>query len=110
MIYDYLYNNKKDINDIIRSKDKINIILYYSNSCWYCTQLMPVWNRIKKKYLNDNNINIIGVERDNIKHMLKKYKGNVFGFPTIIKIKEGNIVGNYEGDRRFKSLNIFIKK
>lgn len=110
MIYEYLYKNKKDINDIIRSKDKINIILYYSNSCWYCTQLMPVWNRIKKKYLNDNNINIIGVERDNIKHMLKKYKQNVFGFPTIIKIKKGKIVGNYDGDRSFKSLNIFIKK
>lgn len=110
MIYEYLYKTKKHINDIIRSKDKINIILYYSNSCWYCTQLMPVWNRIKKKYLNDNNINIIGVERDNIKHMLKKYKQNVFGFPTIIKIKKGKIVGNYDGDRSFKSLNIFIKK
>ena len=110
MIYDYLYNNKKDINDIIRSKDKINIILYYSNSCWYCTQLMPVWNRLKKKYLNHDNINIINVEKDNIEHMLKKYKGNVFGFPTIIKVRGGKIDEIYEGQRELKLLNTFIKK
>ena len=63
------------------------------------------------KYDTSNNVrNLHLINWQILKHMLKKYKGNVFGFPTIIKIKEGNIVGNYEGDRSFKSLNIFIKK
>ena len=110
MIYEFLYNNKKDINEIIKSNEKVSIVLYYSNTCWYCNELIPVWNKIKKKYFNDNYINIINVEKDNIKYMLKKYKSNIYGFPTIIKIKGGKIIDNYEGDRSFKSLNLFIKK
>ena len=42
--------------------------------------------------------------------MLKKYKGNVFGFPTIIKVRGGKIDEIYEGEREFKLLNTFIKK
>jgi len=99
--------NKKDINDII-GKHKC-VCLYHWNMCGYCQALMPTWNRLCKKYMNDKNVIIINIEL-NEKPLLKaNYRKDINGFPTIIKYDKGKRIDEFNNKREFKELNDFVK-
>ena len=84
--------------------------MYHSDICEHCLKLMPLWKRISKKYDKSEEIAIINVEANYINYLQVKYKKNIKGFPTILKYKNGKLIEEYDGDRKTKSLNMFILK
>jgi len=109
MILDIIKDNKRDINKILKEHDNVTI-LYHSYMCGYCLKLMPVWKRISKKYEKSRNIIIVNVEANNMEYLHKKFKKDIIGFPTILKYKKGKLIEEYDGNRKTKSLNMFIAK
>ena len=109
MILELRKDSKKDVHKILKQHNNVTI-LYYSDMCGHCLKLMPVWKRLLKKYDKSEKIAIINVEANNINCLRVNYKKNIEGFPTILKYKNGKLLDEYNGDRKTKSLNMFILK
>jgi thiol-disulfide isomerase/thioredoxin len=108
MFYLLLTENKRDINDIIKTSPNITILFYW-NMCGHCIALKPIWDKVCNKYKNDKNCSILNVELSQIKNLNAKYKKDINGFPTITKYKNGKKIGEYEGERTFKDINKYVK-
>lgn len=108
MFYNLNIYNKKDINKIILTQDNV-VILYYSNTCSYCIQLKPIWNKLCNGIKNNNSVIIVNVESNNIKYLRAKYKKNIMGYPTIIKYSTGKKHSEYSGRRELKDMKKFVK-
>ena len=109
MIYNLTNLNKKDINKILIEHNNA-VVLYHSNTCGYCIDLMPFWKRVTKKHVKDNNVIIINAEANDIKYLRVKFKKNIIGYPTIIKYSNGKLIGEYDREKKAKELNNFLKK
>jgi thiol-disulfide isomerase/thioredoxin len=108
MFYLLTSENKKSVNDIIKTSPNITILFYW-NMCGHCTALKPTWDKVCNKYKKDNNCNILNVELAEIKNLKANYKKGVNGFPTIAKYKNGKKIGEYNGERTLKDINKFVK-
>jgi|OM-RGC.v1.029586195 thiol-disulfide isomerase/thioredoxin len=109
MIYNLTNLNKKDINKILIEKNNV-VVLYHSNTCEYCIDLMPLWKRVTNKYVKDNNVIIINAEANCIKYLRVKFKKNIIGYPTIMKYSKGKMISEYDGEKKARELNNFLKK
>jgi len=109
MIFEFNKDSEKDVHKILKQHNNVTI-LYHSDMCGHCLKLMPLWKRASKKYDKSEEIAIINVEANNINLLQVKYKKNIEGFPTILKYKNGKLIDEYTGDRKTKSLNMFILK
>ena len=109
MIYNLTNLNKKDINKILIEKNNV-VVLYHSNTCGYCIDLMPLWKRVTNKYIKDNNVIIINAEANCIKYLRVKFKKNIIGYPTIMKYSNGKMISEYDGEKKARELNNFLKK
>jgi len=109
MIFELNKDNKTDVNKLLKEHNNVSI-LYHSDICEHCLNLMPTWKRLSKKYDKSDEIIIINVEANNINNLQVKYKKNIEGFPTILKYKNGKLIEEYYGDRKAKTLNTFILK
>lgn len=97
---------KKDANLLEKKiNDKTNcIVLYYSETCFYCKMMKPEWNKFENKHKNNNDIIIANVEAQNMN--LLNSKPMIMGYPTIYKYKNG-IEKEYKGDRSCSDLEKF---
>ena len=109
MIYNLTDLNKKDINIILIEHNNV-VVLYHSNTCGYCIDLMPLWKRVTNKHVKDNNVIIINAEANDIKYLRVKFKKNIIGFPTIIKYSKGKMISEYDGEKKAREFNNFFKK
>ena len=109
MIYNLTNLNKKDINKILIEHNNV-VVLYHSNTCGYCIDLMPLWKRVTNKYVKDNNVIIINAEANCIKYLRVKFKKNIIGYPTIMKYSKGKMISEYDGEKKARELNYFFKK
>ena len=109
MIYNLTNLNKKDINKILIEHNNV-VVLYHSNTCGYCIDLMPLWKRVTNKYIKDNNVIIINAEANYIKYLRVKFKKNIIGYPTIMKYSKGKMISEYDGEKKARELNNFLKK
>jgi len=109
MIYNLTNLNKKNINKILIENNNV-VVLYHSNTCGYCIELMPLWKRVTNKYVKDNNVIIINAEANCIKYLRVKFKKNIIGYPTIMKYSKGKMISEYDGEKKARELNNFFKK
>ena len=108
MFYILAADNKKQINSIIKTSPNITILFHW-NMCGYCAALKPTWDKVCKKYHNDNNCHILNVEVGQLNNLGKKYRDGVNGYPTITKYKHGKNIAEYNDERTLKNLNKFVK-
>jgi thiol-disulfide isomerase/thioredoxin len=73
------------------------LTLYHLHGCPHCVSLMPVWNRLKKKY-GDN----MAEYEANANPNLMNSKG-IHSYPTILFGDK-----HYKGDRSYKDLEKFL--
>lgn len=86
----------------------IEVILFKAEWCGHCTQFIDTWQTLQKNIKNPN-IKFTTYEQTNKKHKEEFTTYNVTGFPTI-KIKIGETVTEYTGDRSLEDLTQFISK
>jgi thioredoxin domain-containing protein 5 len=108
MLYLLTYENKDNINDIIKKSPNLTILFYW-NMCGHCAALKPIWDKVSNKYKKDYKCCVLNVEVSQLKYLKAKYKKNINGFPTILKYKNGKKINEYNGERTLKDINKFVK-
>jgi thiol-disulfide isomerase/thioredoxin len=97
----------------------IDVILIHANWCGHCQTLMPEWKKMKEIIKNDKNIHVHEIESSDadkdhrIDEFNKKTKGGrkitVPGFPTIVRLENGDI-SEYKGERTAEKLAKWARK
>jgi thioredoxin-related protein len=109
MIINLNEENKDNVEFIIKKHNNV-IIFYYSNMCYYCNILKPIWRNLCMYAKNTKDVVIINVESNNIKHLNKNYKDGLSGYPTILKYCKGKKNSEYTGERNLPDLKKFVEK
>ena len=98
-------NANKKFKTFINNHEHV-ICLYHWLSCGFCLSFANVWNKVMNKYKDD--INVISIELEAIKHIDKKYQ--VSAFPTIVIFKNGVKEKEFTKARTEKELIKFIEE
>ena len=102
-----LYRNMdKFTNTNFINSSKKQLVLFYSPDCGYCKQVLPIWNKFELDFNGRKNTVVTKINGYSYPDLCKRYK--IEGFPTILFIKDGNIVAKYSGDRTYNSLLEFL--
>jgi len=98
-------------NESMKVNKSKKVIFYNFNTgwCYYSKILQPEWNKLQKHYSNNKKIKIIDIkcEKKENKEICKKF--NVKKYPTLIKVKNGEVI-NYNSERKLKKIIVKIKK
>ena len=81
-----------------------SLVLFYADWCGHCKKMKPEWEKFEngqygkycKKYES----------KDITSEMSERY--GVQGYPTILLLKDGEVVQKYEGERNTNSFEEFI--
>lgn len=104
-----LYNNiDKFTNTKFLDSSKKQLILFYSPDCGYCKQVLPIFNKFQLDFNGRKNVQINKINGYSYPDLAKQY--NIEGFPTILFIKDGNIIMKYSGDRSYNSFVEFLNQ
>jgi len=96
--------------------DKLNITLYFAHWCGHCKKFIKdTWKDLKKKYKDDESVQLNDIDCTNIKSRITTPKGkDIEGFPSVVvnyKDKAGELYEEeYKGGRSSKHLETFIAK
>jgi len=86
----------KNFHEVAMDEAKDVLIEFYAPWCGHCKQLVPVWDKLGKKYADHASIVIAKI--DSTANELEEIK--VQGFPTIKLIKSGtNEIVDFDGER-----------
>jgi thioredoxin-like negative regulator of GroEL len=94
---------EKNVQMEKNAKDKL--VLFYSNSCGYCTQFMPVWMQCKEELKANKNLEVFEIECSNGGNGC----ANVRGYPTVIMYVNGSPV-EFQGERTVDAVLAFVHK
>ncbi len=78
-------------------------VLFSADWCGYCKQLKPVWAEISDK-VGTAMVDCTSGNKDIVKFM------EIQGFPSIHIYKEGNYMGEYNGDRTAEGLMSYAQR
>ena len=106
-------NNKniKEANNYINNK--ISLVAVFSKQCIHCINTLPEWKKLKKILKNKftNSCGVIEIYSENLNSIISTDLHNkVIGFPTILVMKNGNVIDTFNGKRTSKELHKFFKK
>jgi hypothetical protein len=73
------------------------LVLYHLNGCHHCTELMPIWNELKKTH----GAHMEEYEATAHPELMKRH--NITSFPTIMKSKR-----EFKGERTGENLKVFL--
>ena len=81
--------NKDDANLLEKrmNDEKVCIVLYYMDGCFFCENMKPEWTKFEDKYNNHKTCTISKIEASNIDLLTKKPE--IAGYPTICKYING---------------------
>ena len=108
--------SRKHRHTIRKSKPAITVGLIYANWCTHCQHLKPEWKKMKKG-MNGMKCHYLEIEdadphKDRkIAHVNTRLKGEKLvanGYPTIFRIKGGNLE-YYQGERTAQAMQQWFK-
>jgi thioredoxin-like negative regulator of GroEL len=85
------------------------LILYHADWCGHCQAFQPTWGSVKSQLSKEKGIRVAEVEHTNLGN-LPANLSRVAGFPTIMIIRSGKPVTEYQGDRSLADVVSFAKK
>ena len=81
------------------------LLFFYADWCHYCDEFKPEWAKLEQILGNNPNIQLVKINGDERKDLMKQY--NVPGFPTVILITgQGPIP--YDGPRTSDGIMDFL--
>lgn len=81
--------NDVDNNFVETEDDKTEVLNVYAKWCGWSKKLLPEWTKVENYYKNNNNIVIRKVEENEDNELIQKLQ--IAGFPSIFKIRNGEI-------------------
>lgn len=91
---------------------KPNMCGVFSNSCGHCEAMKPEWNKLKSVISREHgNGSLVEIDSD-VLHDLDYHplKEKIYGFPTIIVLRNGIPKMEYSGNRSFEDMYGFFNK
>ncbi|KOC62772.1 Thioredoxin domain-containing protein 5 [Habropoda laboriosa] len=86
----------------------ISFVKFFAPWCGHCKRLAPIWKDLGKKFLTNDNVNIVNVDCTlNISRDLCNEQ-EVDGFPTLYLYRDGHKVSEYNGARNLDDLYEFV--
>ena len=89
--------NEKDLLDT-----QITVLDFYAEWCGPCKTLLPKINELIDEYAEDKSIKILKINVDEQGAFASRF--NVRSIPTVIFIKNGEVVNKFTGDRPKKEI------
>ena len=106
MVLEVIHNSDLDSANN-KLKRGVWIVLYFSESCGYCHQFMPVWD----EFVNNNTSKVKCAKIDsNVSNNISMNPG-FQGVPSVHFYRNGNITpkGIFDEERTVNNLNKFVK-
>lgn len=101
-----LFNHPEDIQAASNELHKGHaVVLFYMETCPHCIAMKPEWNKFIKKY--GKNRKIISIERST---MPPEFQSEVYSFPTVVLVANGQIIDKHSGERTDKDFAVFSSK
>ena len=106
VIYNLYMNMDKFTSKPLLDNSQKQLVLFYSPDCGYCKQVLPVWNKFELDFNGKKGIEVSKINGHSYPDLCKQYR--ISGFPTILYIKNGNIMSEYKGNRTYQSFADFL--
>lgn len=87
--------------------ETVKVVLYYADWCPHCMQVKPVFEQLKQKFKDNENIQFESYEDSQIKTMSNPPQ--IEGYPTIM-IGKNDELTEYVGDRSLADITQKINK
>lgn len=84
----------------------LKILDFYSTTCIPCKKVAPIIDDLEEEYSLD--VQRINIELDESQSLIKQYK--VKSIPTVIFLKDDEVVETYSGPHPKSTYEILIKK
>jgi len=99
--------NYKKIAEKFNSDKKYTLEYYYMDGCGHCVDFnkSKIWEKLEAE--NWENVTLKKYNR--LEKMDRIERFNITGFPSIILVKNEELVENYNGHRTFNAISAFIK-
>jgi thioredoxin-like negative regulator of GroEL len=92
------------LNDI---EGKKVVALFYTDSCGYCKQMKPEWDKASEKASGRMvAVNCSDSGNEDVQALLKNTETS--SFPRMVLMDDGNIVSDYEGPRTEEDILQFV--
>lgn len=97
--------NSDNFNEETTNTDKLVLIDFFANWCGPCKMLSPIISEIAENYADS--VKVCKVNVDENQDLAQKY--NIMSIPTLIFMKDGNILKNTVGFCSKSELDNIIK-
>jgi hypothetical protein len=99
--------NYKKIAEKFNSDKKYTLEYYYMDGCGHCIDFnkSKIWEKLEAE--NWENVTLKKYNR--LEKMDRIERFNITGFPSIILVKNEELVEHYNGHRTFNAISAFIK-
>ena len=95
--------NKDFDNEVLKSKKKV-LVDFYADWCGPCKMQTPILKEFAEQGLD---IDIVKINIDNERELATKY--GIYSIPTLMLVKNGEILKTEPGFKNISALNEFIK-
>lgn len=101
-----ILNNQEDTENFTTSNKEI--VLFSMKGCSHCEKLQPYWDLFVKNYGNNQFVELKQVYFDDKPEIVKRYGVN--GFPTILGLENGEKVKEFNSERTYENLVLFLNE
>ena len=86
----------------------ITFIEFFAPWCGHCKRLAPTWEELGKKFIGNDNVNIVKIDCTLTTSKQLCDEQEVDGFPTLYLYRDGDKVSEYNGSRSLDDLYEFV--
>ena len=95
-----------------KTRNLTGVVLMFHTQCGHCVQIRPAWEMMKKRVpSNVKIVEIDGSEMSSSPTLSRSMVGQqTEGFPTIMRLNNGEVVEKFSGERTPENLVKFVSK
>jgi thioredoxin-like negative regulator of GroEL len=95
-----------------RVRKLTGILLIFHPGCGHCVQMRPEWEKMKQRLSSDTKVVEIdgSAMSENSSMTNSPVIQRTRGFPSIFRVKDGNIAAEYQGERTAEEMHKFASE